>query len=260
MNVRIPEFPIPECPNVSLVSFYGSKPPDFSRQILGLQSYLLGQFQDNFQPCPIEQVHATLIGCEGVKTPNGILSHWFQAERGETRYVNWLGFLDYLDQLSDLPLQIQIGGYCSTVDYGFLSQNQPPFERSFQLLGNTVVLIGWPFKAGNIVQDLNQFRKKAQHFNLLHKYHRQPAAVDNDFYLRLGSFQQNPSDQRWNLVSQSIREFLATSPPVSLTVTPENLTFVRYRDVLLSPSTTQTIKLRTATPEQLEGLYPALKS
>ena len=69
---------------VSLVAFYGNKQSLLRELIEIIQNYL-AQLQ-NFTPYPIEQIHATILGCEGLRTPEGIISKWFYLNRKEIRY------------------------------------------------------------------------------------------------------------------------------------------------------------------------------
>ncbi|NJK39457.1 MAG: hypothetical protein HC835_02245 [Oscillatoriales cyanobacterium RM2_1_1] len=257
----------PELPNVSLVAFYGPKPLELSNLIRQLQQQLLEQFPQQFQPYPLEQIHATLIGCEGFKIHLGIVSQWFHKHRHQVKFIDLAGFLDYLFHSPQFPFLVKIGGYWPGENYSFLSQGQGLFERSLQISNNMAVLIGWPVQTG-IVQTLDQFRREAQAYNLLHKYHSQPDRVDNDCYLRLGWFTQKPAqtprleplDSGIHPGVHRMREYLATSPPLYLTIDRTDLAFVGYQDFALSPETTQVMSLATATVEQLEALYPKVSN
>lgn len=58
---------IPNFPNVSLVAFYGNKSPEFTLLIQELQQHLSDLLPGVFERYALESIHATLLGCEGVK-------------------------------------------------------------------------------------------------------------------------------------------------------------------------------------------------
>ncbi len=70
---------ISNIPNVSLLAFYGDKPTQLSKLVYKLQTYLanLEILQGKFIPDQLEQVHGTIIGCEGLKTELGVINKWF---------------------------------------------------------------------------------------------------------------------------------------------------------------------------------------
>ena len=81
--------------NVSLVAFYGDKPIELVNSIARLQEYLTNHqlLQGKFVPYQLEQVHGTIIGCEGFKTRCGnSRSAGLKQRRQETRLYrpDWL--------------------------------------------------------------------------------------------------------------------------------------------------------------------------
>ncbi len=248
---------VPNFPNVSLVAFYGNKPSAFTALIQTLQQHLYNLLPGIFESLNLESIHATLIGCEGLKTELGILSKWYLERRGESRTVDLSGFLNWMQHPEKLPLNIQFGGYCSSVDYGFLSRGFHPCKRSLIIQNKLVVLTGWPVNSGKISLNLDQIRREAQNFNLLHKYHHIPDAVDNDCYLRIGNLKQEISSEQVITVEKKMQEILIQHPPIYSSIFPKNLTFIRYEDFNLPPQTTEALPLTEATVSQLEKLYPA---
>jgi hypothetical protein len=246
---------VPETPNVSLVSFYGKKPPDFEALLLLLQGYLSNAFPQQFTALPLSQIHGTVLGCEGGKTPQGIVSHWFLKKRNELRYMNLTGFLDAVQQFATLSVQIRIAGYHSTIDYGFRSRDQHPYFRSFQFQNHDAVLMGWPYYQSQFPEDLGEFRQAAQQFNLLHKYQPQQG-MDNDFYLRIGSVDPTIAESQLTLVETKIREILRTQSPLLLTLNSSSMALVQYQDLSLPPQTTQVFSLEEIPLNTLAQLYP----
>lgn len=248
---------VPNFPNVSLVAFYGSQSPEFTALIQSLQQHLSNLMPGIFESLNLESIHATLIGCEGLMTELGLLNKWYLERRNESRYLDLSGFLNWIQQNQKLPLKIQFGNYDSTVDYGFLSRALHPCKRSLIIQNKLIVLTGWPVNSGKISLNLDQIRREAQNFNLLHKYHHVPDAVDNDCYLRIGNLKQEISSDQVITVEKKMQEILSQHPPIYSSISSQNLTFIRYEDFNLPPQTTKALPLTEATVSQLEKLYPS---
>ncbi|MEL6910425.1 MAG: hypothetical protein AAFO85_09500 [Cyanobacteria bacterium J06598_4] len=246
--------------NVSLVAFYGDKPHEMQDLIAKLQTQLANHqlLQNKFVPYQMAQVHGTIIGCEGLRANESVISQWFKASRQEVRAINFSGVVNYLQQQIELPIMIRFGGYQRDRDYNFLSRNQHPGDRSFVLQSadkRTIpVLIGWSWQDGAITLAIDRHRYSFQQFNLLHKYHATPEAVDNDFYLRLGTISRQLTATETNIIAAEIRNLLAASP-IDISIGLNNLAFVQYQDLQLTPATTKVIPVGSITPSQLEQLY-----
>ena len=244
--------------NVSLVCLYGEKNYLLNELINTIQNYLTKL--PEFTAYQIEQVHGTILGCEGFKSTEGIISKWFELRRKEIRYLDCGGWLEYLQNDSFVPFNVYLGGYKRDRVYNFLSRNQHPYERSFQLqkLDETTyipVLIGWSQKNNLITLDLDNLRRDAQQFNFLHKYHSKVESIDNDFYLRLGTINASLSTETIAIVENHIRQLLLKRPSIMLPICQKNLAFAKYQDLSLSLETTQTIPLTEITIEQLLNFY-----
>ena len=245
--------------NVSLVAFYGNKPPQLVALIQKLQTYLANceLISDRFIPYQLEQVHGTIIGCEGAKTESKIIDKWFYERRQETKYIDIPGLVNYL-QHQIVPVTIGFGGYDRNLDYNFLSRQQHLYFRSFQLQSaqrQTIpVLIGWSWNNG-VTLAIDDLRRNFQQFNLLHKYHEIPEAMDNDFYLRLGTIDRQLTSEEIDAIATGIRNLLATQPPNYIPITLEDLAFARYQDLLLTPATTKVIPVKKISADRLQQLY-----
>ncbi len=246
---------MPETPNVSLVSFYGKKPPDFEALLLLLQGFLSNQLSQQFTPLPLSQIHGTLLGCEGGKTPQGILNQWFLKKRNELRHINLASLIDAVNQFEQLSVQVRLAGYHSTIDYGFNSRDQHPYFRSFQFQNRKAVLRGWPFYQSQFLEDIGNFRQSVQTFNVLHK-HQPQNGIDNDFYLRLGKVDSNIPDSQLAAIETKIQEFLRTQSPLLLTLNQNSIAYVQYQDLSLPPQTTQVFPIKEMTAASLAQLYP----
>jgi hypothetical protein len=247
--------------NVSLVAFYGDKPDAFASLIQKLQTYLANHqlLQAKFIPYQLAQVHGTIIGCEGWKTNAGVVNQWFQEKRQETRYIDFAGLINYLNHQVELPIAIRIGGYDRQTNYDFLSRGQHLYDRSFQLQSadNNIipVLIGWPWQNYTVTLEIDHLRHELQRFNLLHKYHATPEAVDNDFYLRLGTINANLTSSEREAIASEIRDLLEAQAALSIPIQLENLAFVQYQDLALTPATTRVIPVTEISPQELLELF-----
>lgn len=247
--------------NVSLIAFYGDKPSQLTALIQKLQTYLNNHhsIKDKFIPYELSQVHGTIIGCEGIETNSGIINHWFNKCRQEKRYIDFAGLTYYLHHQLNLPLTIQFGGYDRHIDYNFLSRNHHPYVRSFQLqqaANQTIpVLIGWSWSKEQISLEIDHLRRDFQQFNLLHKYHAIQEAIDNDFYLRLGTINATLTPEAIQIISSEIRDLLEIRFIEKIALGKENLAFAQYQDLSLDPATTQIIPVSEITTNELEQLY-----
>ena len=245
--------------NVSLVAFYGNKPSELVTLIQKLQTYLANceLVRNHFIPYQLEQVHGTIIGCEGRKTESGIIDKWFYDRRQEIKYIDIPGLVNYL-QHQIVPITIRFGGYDRNSNYNFLSREQHLYYRSFQLsIAKTQtipVLIGWSWD-NDVTLAIDDLRRNLQQFNLLHKYHETPEAIDNDFYLRLGTIDRQLTSQEIDAIAIDLRNLLATQPPTYIPITLNDLAFARYQDLSLTPATTKVIPVTEISANQLQQLY-----
>ena len=246
--------------NVSLVAFYGDKPPQLVALIQKLQNHLAQSvsIRHGFTPYKMEQVHGTIIGCEGFKTATGVVNTWFHQRIKANACIDLAGLIEYLHQQLDLPLTIRFGGYHRRQDYHFLSRDRHPYFRSFQLQDKTTeivpVLIGWSWNDG-ISPILDELRHDLQQFNLLHKYYDEPDTVDNDFYLRLGTIDAALPCDEMKAIATEIRNLLETSPLWDIPLSLKDLAFARYQHFTLPPETTTTIPLAGTTVSKIERFY-----
>lgn len=247
--------------NVTLVSFYGHKPQPLINLIQRLQTAIAEHHlvTGQFIPYQLEQVHATIIGCEGIITESGIISHWFHHQRQENKCIDFIGLINYLHHQLDFPLKIHFAGYQPAQEYNFLSREQHLYLRSFQLQASATqiipVLIGWTWQGDRISLAIDNLRRNLQQFNLLHKYHGTSDAVDNDFYLRLGTITAKLTPAAAAVVATDIRNLLAAQSPIQIAMSQKDLAFAQYQDLLLTPATTKVIPLMEITPDRLEQLY-----
>ncbi|MGL5074955.1 MAG: hypothetical protein ACRDBG_03845, partial [Waterburya sp.] len=103
--------------------------------------------------------------------------------------------------------------------------------------------------------EIDNLRRHLQKFNLLHKYHTAADALDNDFYMRLGTINSPLTSEIRQTISTEIRNLLVTQPAIDIPINLDNLAFAQYQDLLLTPATTKIISVTQITTSKLEQLY-----
>ena len=229
---------------LTLICLYRSKPDPLARLLEACQRRLARELGSRFRPYRLEQIHATLIGLERAETGGReFINRNFAEGRGRTRAMDFGGLLECLRSSDRLPLQVQIGGFQDR-DRPFTSRGQRPYQRSLSLQGDKVVLMGWPVRDGGVVSypsTLDELRRTAQEFGFLHAYHRRPADVDNDFYLRIGMIDHPASimpAERERIV-EGLRCWLAGQPRTPTQVNLCDLYVAAYASEELPPDTTR---------------------
>jgi len=194
----------------TLIALYGTKPPAFEEILNQCFAMIAVVPGIQFKPYSISQIHATLIGLEKAGKGDMYNKNIFNFQgRHEAMDVN--GFLQYLTCSDLLPLRISIGNYASN-DARILSRGQLPYQRSFSIQGDKVVIMGWPSKRDNrdyghaatnnaihragSFHALGLLRKKAEQYNIQHLYHKTDEEFDNDLYIRIGTIDEKAQTKR----------------------------------------------------------------
>lgn len=201
----------------TIVAWYGAMPEGLARLVAECQKLVAGLLP-GFVPYALEQVHATVVGLERV-ADTAEENRNFSVLRGERRRMDAEGYLRYLGESSLLPFEVQFGGF-EDRDYPFTSRGLRLYERSFSVQGDKVVLMGWPVGG----KALDEMRREAQRFGILHAYHRVAGDVDNDCYLRLGQCAGKAMDEN------AVRAFLRARGPVMAEMSVDALRVVCYED------------------------------
>jgi hypothetical protein len=217
---------------------------------------------------PVDQIHATLIGMEA-RLDHGELvnKNWEGGEADEpVCSMDLDGFARYMQQV-ELPIQLQFGGFSPSADNPY--DPRPPFERSFTILPDgLIVVVGWPMLDGVIRPALLDFRKGAESFHIVHKYHKKEADRDNDAFLVLGVITPMPWDGRagprhgyedfvaaLSEAQEAIRESLRTAP-AEVALRREHGCVVRYRSAdLAGVPERDMLPWESVTAEGLRRLY-----
>ena len=227
----------------TLVAFYGKKPKKIADFLNNLKKNLLNKLTDSFMPYDLQQIHATIVGIEGVLYKNMIINKNYQKLRHKYLSMNLAGFFEYIRTAGVFPIPIQIGGFSKDVDYNFYSRGKHPFYRSFNVQADLPIIIGWPFK-DDVKDSLSQLRKEVEQFNILHKYHHKLEDRDNDLYFVLGKIKGNfINKNRINYIEQNIKHALATMEPIRLELKRDDLSLVFYNESSLPMNTSLSIKI-----------------
>lgn len=241
----------------TVVMFYGSKPSHLTTLITECQQQVTHILGNCFHPYDIGQVHATLLSLEQVPGSYGC-NRYFHIYRNQMRPMDISGLLNFLRTKIHFPVQVQIGGF-QQKEYPFTSQGQRPYERSFSIVGTEAaipLLVGWPVREKFQGREtsladvrparkcypitLDQIRRSAQVFHVLHRYHRTPTDTDNDFYFRIGLLRPPlPSYELCKKVENTLREYLRTAQPVIVDITSADFSIASYQDETLPLASTQ---------------------
>jgi hypothetical protein len=227
----------------TLVSLYGEKSDVLRDLIAECQRRVAAAAGPEFQPYDVRQVHATLFGLERTSS-NFNLN--FSKHRSRDVAMDLDGLAGFLRSTDLLPLRIQIGGF-SKEDRPFLSRGLAPYERSFSIQNGHVVVMGWP--SGSALDNL---RREAQNFGILHAYRRTPEDFDNDLYFRIGLIDPG----RQHAIESEMREFLASKPTV-IEIGRDQIGVAIYEDSTLPLATTEIVPLSELTADRISAPRPA---
>lgn len=239
----------------TLVAFYGKKNNDLEAFISACQNKILETIGSSFLPYSLEQVHATIIGLEGYRIADKVKNTNFENYLGQTRLVDPSTLLEFIRSDDFSTIEVKIGGY-RPGGQCFESRSQDPYERSFSVQGNRVVVIGWPTAAPEGQTILDNCRRSFNKVNILHKWHRTPTEIDDDFYLVLGQVQGLQKDLKEQLI-ESMRQFLCIDITTNVTVDRNSLSVVGYSDAQLPSSTSHLFPVMGSglTPKTFLNLY-----
>jgi hypothetical protein len=241
----------------TLVAAYGKKPDPLSKLISDCQDRIAKRLGICFHRYSVHQVHGTVIGLECVEALH--LHNRNLAEyRVEWKTMNLHGYFSHLQVTDLLPREIQIGGFENRT-YPFKSRTQRPYLRSFSIQGDKAVLMGWPVnrETATYPETLEDIRKKAQAFYILHSWHRKVEDIDNDLYMRIGLFDPVPTDvQVIHSLEIEMRDMLADLQPTFFEISKASLSVVSYRDEALPlKSSVPWPLVQVCGPTVLDTLY-----
>jgi hypothetical protein len=228
--------PQPGKMDVTLVAYYGDKPPLLASLIQDTINELSDCLGNGFCPYPLSQVHSTVIGLDGRRMGKRLINTNYAELRNEVRPMDLNAALQILKDKSLLPFDVTIGGFSDGGRYSFKSRGVDPYLRSFSLQGHYAVTMGWPYSNGEYSQSIDKLRRAFNSANILHKYHVSPDSEDNDFFFVLGNVvKENVDPDQLEEAQSHMRSFLAAYKPVSVPVYRDCLYVVAYIDTKLQP-------------------------
>jgi hypothetical protein len=216
---------------MSIVAYYGDKREPLRGLITDIQRRISQKLGHAFQPRPLPEVHATIIGVESIGSPVDRASRARLPRAAEC--VDLEGLERYVCAAFHVQrATIQFGGFDGS-DYGLLSRGRPLEERCFVIDRGHIVVIGWPvvrldgmIKATSF---LDTVRRGCLSFGVRHKYYSHETSVDPDLYMVIGEWasSREPDSKRASqLIADVHRDSLAR--PIAATLGPADLQLVTY--------------------------------
>ncbi|MBG6065208.1 hypothetical protein [Micromonospora ureilytica] len=223
--------------HATLVAFYAeSKPSGLGDYVGGVQRRLVELLGGLFQPRPMPDVHATIIGLEsfGRVQPPQELTELRASGSGRPDIAGLCAYLN--TTLGQHPPQIQFGGFPNR-DLGVTSRGQRLYTRTLTTNANQVILMGWPVdESGQPTEELERIRRDLQKFGVVHRYHKQAHDRDPDLYLVIGRVKQGDLSETGALEAIRLELSQATFTTPLL---PDALRVATYDDTDLPLSTTR---------------------
>ena len=189
-------------PGVTFVALFDKRRPwvfdaliDWLREVL--RSQLSEWLQkDWFTLASASQIHITLIGMEASFDRGELINKNLKELKTRVEMqpmaMNLAGFSRYL-QVMETPIRLRFGGFSPDSINPY--DSRPPFERSFTIRSDgLIVAIGWPVLNDVIQPALIDFRKGAERFQVVHKYHGKVTDCDNDAFFVIGAVTSKPWD------------------------------------------------------------------
>lgn len=247
---------LPAKEQLSLVAFYGQKTPHpLWEKIAEIQQGLKKALADNFTPYTKEQLHATITGLEALRYHGRLLGKNYLELRQRYVSIDLRAIIRFLKTTSLLPMTVRFGGF-EEGEKTFTSRQVGPFERSFSIQEDKVVLIGWPFRRTHYIPAVDDLRHKLCRFGCLHKYFINPDSYDNDLYLDIGRLRTPLDEQKKASLEKEFRNQMAAWTAITIELHHEELRIVAYEDTELKKVHTFTLSVAGASLKKLADLYP----
>jgi hypothetical protein len=247
--------------NGSLVAFYGKTPkPHALSDLIGqIQDLLAGERRLDFVPYELEQIHATVVGLEGSRVGQWIISSNWVEQRGVVRLLDLKALINIVQSSKHLPVSVQLGGFDVAREYSFSSRGLHPGVRSFSIQGRIAVTMGWPVGDGTFPPSIDLFRRELARAGALHKYHSSDGEVDNDFFFVIGQLERRNRNRTAVTEVQEKARSLLSSRRIDISLRPDDLSLVAYEETTLAPGRTHQFTLDevAADPQRVIDLYQA---
>ena len=199
---------------ISAIALYGPKADPVRDFLTDVQAMIAEYAGKSFRPYSLEQIHATLIAINGIPEPEtgAIVNQYYLEHTGARLKMDLRRVMRILAENLAPPLHIRLGGRGRDDSDPFLSRGHRLYERAFSVQGNAFVLIGWPVLAlAGRGMPLDDLRREMNAANVLHRYHRSDADVDDDLYLVVGHH-AGASASALRQAADAVRDNLAANP------------------------------------------------
>ncbi len=201
---------------VSAISLYGPKPEPLRNLLASIQGTAAARLGTAFVPYTLDQVHGTLVVLTGWRDgQGGVVNQDYLEYRGERRAMDFGRVQEILRAHLAEPITIRLGGLGpDAAPEPFASQGRPLHERSFSAQAGALVLVGWPavaLESEGRTRPLDELRRDVAAAGVLHRYHRTPSDVDDDFHLVVGHY-AGAEPERVTAAVSAAREYLAAHP------------------------------------------------
>ena len=201
---------------VTAVALYGTKQEPVRELLQPIQEIVRRELGGGFRPYTLDQIHSTLITLDWA--PDGRtgrpVNQRYQEVTGAADPMDPGRALGILGSFGESPHRIRMGGFRPASPVTFSSRGMHPHDRTFCAHGQALVLVGWPLATiarGLSAKPLDDLRRHMNDANILHRYHKSPADIDNDFHLVIGHHDHAPPDQASAAVT-AVRQYLAEHP------------------------------------------------
>ena len=245
--------------HLTLVAFYGEKPPAMSAIIHAVQKNIRESLPtDSFCAYEPQQVHATIIGLEGRRVGGQVINTAYVEKRHEARAMSLAGVLQTVRTSCAIPFSVKVTGYKEGEAYPFTSRDLHPYLRCFCIQDELAVVMGWPCERDHYPNLLDKLRRSMQSFNALHKYHASPHDIDNDFFFTVGRIASGSiSKMLLEHLRKRTRSLLSSMNTGPIGISRNSLTVVAYIDTKLPLATSYAYTLDEAEAklDELHGLY-----
>lgn len=230
------------------MAHYGEKQGQFKSVLETCQKILSTNLGQNFHPYELKQIHGTIIGMEMRSYNHQLINEFFLQNYDQTRPIDFEKLLLFIKStFQDMTFEIQWGGF--QFDKALNTVTQNPYSDSISIQTGNVVGKGWPvFREKNrntYCLKLDQLRTSFQQVNILHKYHRSEACIDNDFFFVIGKLEDAVDPLLALETEKQIRDLLAKEGPIYLPISSSTVSLVIYSDTQLPPQSTKVFHLDT---------------
>ena len=244
---------------LSLAAFYGEKDiNDLWDKIDDIQKLIEDDISNKYESYTKEQIHGTIIGLEGVRLNDKLLSKNYKELVNKEYDLELDSILEYIINTEMFPITIKIGGYQNNKKYSFTSRGEIPYNRSFSVQRDTLVAMGWPYKDNNYTPILDTLRRELGKLGGLHKYHDQVNSFDNDFFFVLGNLKFPLTENEKNNLQLKIRNEMTSWNETYLTIHKDDLRVIQYEDTKFRNANAYKIKDAIKNINFLKKCYPEI--